>query len=366
MKQITAELYAWSHYELDRRLDVNGHYVQDGPREAGVLIDPVPFAEGDEAHLRDLGGAAAVVLTGAGRAPGAARCARTLGCPVLAPRAVWEALGRPNDIRPFDAGAALPSGIHAVDVPGAPPPGEVALFHPPSRTLVVGSVLVGVPAGQLRLASAASGNGATAARAARGLRALLAFRSARLLLGEGDSLLHEPVRALQDLVYRHDPAACLLRPEEAYWQGPRVAGTRYSLRSAEGARLLGLTAIDFEWSAIAPGCQNYPLHRHDGSEEVFVVLAGEGELRTETDVFPIRVGDVLGFPPRYQVAHSIRNTGTAELRLLAIGSPGAERLEMIDYPASGQRAESAAFGKQRRFFLPERVNVGYWEGTPTD
>ena len=256
--------------------------------------------------------------------------------------------------------------MHAVDVPGAPAPGEAALFHPPSRTLVVGSVLVGVPAGQLRLAPAASADDTAAARAARGLRALLAFRSARLLLGEGGSLLHEPVRALQDLVYRHDPAACLLRPEEAPWQAPRVAGARYSLRSAEGARLLGLTAIDFEWSAIAPGCENVPLHRHDGSEEVFVVLAGEGELRTEADVIPIRAGDVLGFPPRYQVAHAIRNTGAAELRLLAIGSPGAERLEMIDYPASGQRAEFATFGKQRRFFLPERLNVGYWEGTPTD
>jgi uncharacterized cupin superfamily protein len=174
------------------------------------------------------------------------------------------------------------------------------------------------------------------------------------------------VPALQDLVYRHDPAAFLLRPEEAHWSAPRGAGRRYRLRSAEGSRLLGLTAIDFEWSAVAPGCENYPLHRHDGVEEVFVVLEGEGELRTERGTVPIRAGDVLGFPPRHQVAHAIRNTGPGELRFLAVGSPGAERLDMTDYPESGQHSETAAFGKRRRFFLPDRVQVGYWEGVATD
>ena len=39
---------------------------------------------------------------------------------------------------------------------------------------------------------------------------------------------------------------------------------------------------------------------------------------------------------------------------------------MLDYPETGQRAESTAYGKRRRFFLPERVDVGYWEGTPTE
>ena len=87
--------------------------------------------------------------------------------------------------------------------------------------------------------------------------------------------------------------------------------------------------------------------------------------RSGRGTFAVVAGDVFGCPPRYQIAHHIRNTGEGDLRFLSFAAP-AERLDMGDYPESGQRVESTAYGKRRRFFLPERVDVGYWEGTPTD
>jgi uncharacterized cupin superfamily protein len=313
------------------------------------VIDPVPLHEGDEAHLRELGGVAAVLLTGPA-SPEARDCATTFGCPLLAP-------AHPPAAPP------LPAALQVI--PLATDDGA-AYYHPGSRSLFAGAAAVaGDPAGRLRLPSPES---ADAAGAARRLRALLAFPAARLLLSDGASLPHDPASALQDLLYRHDPAACLLRPEELLPK-PKApgggGGRRYYTRDAACARLLGLTAHDFDVTTVPPGRENWPLHRHDGSDELFIILEGEGELRTERGVFPVRAGDMLGFPPRYQVAHALRNTGPGDLRYLSFSAP-AEQLNMNDYPESGQRSEYTPYGKSHRFFRPERMDVGYWENTPTD
>ena len=80
MKQIAPQIWAWSRYQPQRRLDRNGHFVQRAPGEAGVLIDPVPSARATKRRSRNSAGAAAVLLTGASKAPEAAD-ARTFRCP---------------------------------------------------------------------------------------------------------------------------------------------------------------------------------------------------------------------------------------------------------------------------------------------
>lgn len=362
MKEIAPQIYEWSQYEPARRVDLNGHFVQHAPGEPGVLIDPVPFHQGDEEQLRELGGVAAVLVTGPHNARQAAACAAAFGCAILASRPAAERMDSAG-VRPIEDEAALPGGLVAIPVRDQQGPGETAFFHGGSQTLVVGAAVAGTPAGQLSLPPAIQAP--DAARTARALRVLLARPMRRLLVSDGGSILHEPARALQDLVYRHDPAAFLLRPDELCWREPSGGGRRYRQDSAECAGLLGLTGHNFDVCAIPPGAENYPLHRHDGNEELYVVLEGQGEVRTEQGTFAVGAGDIVGFPPRYQVAHALRNTGKGALRFLSFSGP-AERLEMVDYPESGQRYEGAPYAKRRRFFLPDRVNVGYWEGTPND
>jgi hypothetical protein len=74
---------------------------------------------------------------------------------------------------------------------------------------------------------------------------------------------------------------------------------------------------------------------------------------------------VLAFPPRFQIAHAIRNPAGAPLRFFAFSAP-AETLEMANYPTSGARMERTPYGKHRRFYLPERLDVPYFEGEPVD
>ena len=212
MKQLAPQVYAWSQYQPDRRTEVHGHFLCAAEGEAGVMIDPVALQQGDPAHLAELDGVQAILLTGSDRAAQAADCAALLNCPVLAPRSVADQLPR-GTVEAFDGEASLPAGVRAIPLRTPGRASEVAYFHPPTGSLVLGDAVVGAPAGQLSL------RGSTElGPAARALRPLLAvprpYRMARLLVGEGQSILGEPARAIQDLLYRHDPMACLLRQED--------------------------------------------------------------------------------------------------------------------------------------------------------
>jgi uncharacterized cupin superfamily protein len=80
-----------------------------------------------------------------------------------------------------------------------------------------------------------------------------------------------------------------------------------------------------------------------------------GQVLTDRGRVLVRAGDVLGFPPRYQVAHALANTGDAPLRYL-----------VLEAPAGGQRAAATAFGKARPFDPPAQLDVPYWENEPVD
>ena len=73
MKQITPLLHEWSRCDASSESDLNGHFVQAAAGEPGVLVDPVAFNEGDETHVRRLGGGCRGRLT-APAAPALAIC----------------------------------------------------------------------------------------------------------------------------------------------------------------------------------------------------------------------------------------------------------------------------------------------------
>lgn len=61
------------------------------------------------------------------------------------------------------------------------------------------------------------------------------------------------------------------------------------------------------------------LHRHIESEELYHIIAGSGQMTLGDDEFSIASGDTILISPG--TAHSLRNTGVDELRLLCCCSP---------------------------------------------
>jgi quercetin dioxygenase-like cupin family protein len=89
------------------------------------------------------------------------------------------------------------------------------------------------------------------------------------------------------------------------------------------------TQSDIHENVISPGVV-VPWHYHE-TEEVIVVLEGDGECRTEGATENYSGGDVIVVPPR--VTHSLKNSGNKLIRQICFfpNDPATTFLEN-DYP----------------------------------
>lgn len=72
---------------------------------------------------------------------------------------------------------------------------------------------------------------------------------------------------------------------------------------------------------IPPGKANWPLHYHTCNEEVFYIIAGQGEVLTGSEVLQVKPGDVLRFPAGEKGVHQLKNTSDSEtLKYLDFGT----------------------------------------------
>lgn len=159
-----------------------------------------------------------------------------------------------------------------------------------------------------------------------------------------------------------------LAPRPAAFAATGPAAERYDARMGQIASRLGAQKLGYNLTAVPPGKRAFPFHNHRVNEEMFFVVAGSGEIRIGEAVHPIRTGDVIACPPGGgETAHQIVNTGTTELRYLAVSTKLSP--EIAEYPDTGKFGVLAEFppgpdGKPRTFRHVGREGQGvdYWEG----
>jgi uncharacterized cupin superfamily protein len=148
---------------------------------------------------------------------------------------------------------------------------------------------------------------------------------------------------------------------------PGDAARRFDARSGQVGTRIGAQKLGYNLTAVAPGRRAFPFHNHRVNEEMFFILEGSGELRFGKTTYPLRAGDVIACPPGGpENAHQIINTGTGELKYLAVSTQLMP--EICDYPDSGkflvterQRGADGAVSGFRHIGRPESA-VDYWEG----
>lgn len=146
------------------------------------------------------------------------------------------------------------------------------------------------------------------------------------------------------------------------------AAERYEARIGRISMQLGAQKLGYNITAVPPGKRAFPFHNHRVNEEMFFVLEGSGEVRIGDARHPIRPGDVIACPPGgVDHAHQIINTGSTELRYLAVSSTLSP--EICEYPDTGKYGVLADFGpdaegKPQVFRTVGRTEhaVDYWEG----
>jgi uncharacterized cupin superfamily protein len=163
-----------------------------------------------------------------------------------------------------------------------------------------------------------------------------------------------PIINIADAPWQPRPAALAPTGEPAR--------SRFDARVAQIGPLLGARKLGYNLTAVPPGKAAFPFHAHQVNEELFFVLQGKGEVRIGEAVHPIRSGDLIACPAGGP-AHQIRNTGSEELRYLAVST--REAPELVHYPDSGKFGVYGAPDAQgERFTHIGRMSlaVDYWDG----
>jgi len=158
-----------------------------------------------------------------------------------------------------------------------------------------------------------------------------------------------------------------LEPWPAGFAPTGAAAERFDAKIGGIAPRIGAQKLGYNITAVPPGKSAFPSHNHHANEEMFFVLQGSGELRMGENTYPVRVGDVIACPAGgKEAAHQILNTGTEELRYLAVSTKLSP--ELVEYPNSGKfgvlaELPESADGKPQRFMFVGRESgsLNYWE-----
>jgi uncharacterized cupin superfamily protein len=151
--------------------------------------------------------------------------------------------------------------------------------------------------------------------------------------------------------------------------GGMTHGERYEARIGSIGSRLGAQKLGYNLTVLPPGKRAFPLHNHRANEEMFFVVAGEGELRVGHTRYALRTGDVIACPPGGpETAHQIINTAVqGELRYLAVSTRLSP--DIAEYPDSGKFGVLAEFPakederpKLMRFVGREHATLDYWDG----
>ncbi|WP_020397202.1 cupin domain-containing protein [Thiolinea disciformis] len=114
----------------------------------------------------------------------------------------------------------------------------------------------------------------------------------------------------------------------------RQHGKTFEAQIAPIAPLIGAHKLGYNITIIPAGKRAYPYHAHLVNEEMFFILAGEGTLRHSGKTWSIKQGDIICCPVGQEHAHEIINTGTVDLKFLAVST--MQEPEIGIYPDSNK------------------------------
>ena len=195
MREIVEGILGWSRLSAPHGYDFNGYLVRHPG--GNVCVDPVE-PDADDLAVLEREGVASIVLTNRNHVRRADLVRARTGAPVLihpADAAHARAQGATIDGELQPGGQVGPFTV--VAVPGKSP-GEVALYCPRRRLLIVGDAVVGTPPGQLALLREQVMDDPVRLRAS--VRALATLAVETLLTGDGTPVLLDAGARLGDLV----------------------------------------------------------------------------------------------------------------------------------------------------------------------
>jgi uncharacterized cupin superfamily protein len=157
-----------------------------------------------------------------------------------------------------------------------------------------------------------------------------------------------------------DPKPYLLNIADVAWESEaegRFAADEKFLTDAMTA-----DRLNCQLTRLPAGAVSYPYHFHRVSEELFIVLEGEGTLRYGGETRRVKPGDVITCPPGPASAHQFIADAGGPLTYYAIGLNDA--VDVCEYPDSGKVIAWVDDDRQRQRYVFNEADGhrGYFDG----
>ena len=182
MIRILDGVYSWSRFSSEKRFNFNGHFFKTA--HGAVIVDPVALSDDDLAYL-DAAGLKpdALVITNRNHLRTREDVLARWKVPVVLHEAEVAQAGVPADWTVEDGDDVY--GLTVVHLPGKSP-GEIALFWPERRALLVGDALI-APYGKIKTVPEDKMDDPSLLK--RSLARLKTLDFDVLLVGDGDPVL---------------------------------------------------------------------------------------------------------------------------------------------------------------------------------
>lgn len=195
MKQLhRKDLFCWSEFNPERNIDF--HSILWVRQEGNILIDPLPLSVHDFNHLRQLGGAALIIVTNSDHCRDAFHLSKVTGARLYGPTKEKNTFPLLCEDWLQDQDEIV-DGLTVYELNGSKTPGELALVLE-NETLITGDLIRGHAAGKLCILPEMKLKDVAAAKASvRRMANLPSINT--VLVGDGWPVFHNGGMALKEL-----------------------------------------------------------------------------------------------------------------------------------------------------------------------
>ena len=187
MDEILKDIYTWSVYSEEKKLNFNGHFIaSQHPLFGNVVIDPPQASDSDLEEMESLGFVQHIIITNRDHTRKSEEFQQKFGADIQMNTNDITSNDMVNN-RSFNHGDMIAGFLQAVLIPDNKSPGETALFWAERKILFLGDALIGKPPGTVTLLPEEKYDDILKAKA--GIRILQDLDFKHLLLGDGDSIL---------------------------------------------------------------------------------------------------------------------------------------------------------------------------------
>ena len=195
MDKILKDVYTWSVFSEEKKLNFNGYFVPTQHALFGnVVIDPPPVSDFDLAQMESLGSVQHIFITNRNHIRWSCELREKFNAEIRMNSADAQSEDMISDHN-FGDGDMLAGFLKAVVIPDNKSPGETALYWEEKKILFLGDALIGKPPGDVSLLPPEKY--ADIEKVRKGIQVLDDLNFDSLLMGDGDPIVTGGKKAIE-------------------------------------------------------------------------------------------------------------------------------------------------------------------------